>query len=145
MNWIAIAAIFLALAVGVGAFGAHLLQGTLDAYSMNIWERAVMYHFFHALGLLAIPVLVRTDLVSPRTGNWVCRLLVAGIVLFCGSLYTLALTGVRNLGAITPLGGVCFIAAWVVLAMGVTPSRTAPTTSAGTDAASRPAVSSSAR
>jgi uncharacterized membrane protein YgdD (TMEM256/DUF423 family) len=145
MNWIVIAAVFLALAVGMGAFGAHLLQGALDAYSMNVWERSVMYHFFHALGLLAIPVLVRADLLSARAGDWVCRLLAVGILLFCGSLYTLALTGVRSLGAVTPFGGVCFIAAWVVLAAGAGQSRTAPPIGAGTDAASRPAVSSSVR
>src|SRR5579863_2499455 len=113
MNWTAIAAVFLALGVSFGAFGAHLLQGHLDAYSMTIWERAVMYHFFHALGLLAVPALARVGLISARAAAWTCRLLAAGIVLFAGSLYVLALTGERLLGAVTPFGGVAFIAAWV--------------------------------
>jgi len=145
MNWTAVAAVLLAAAVCIGAFGAHLLQGTLDAYSMNIWERSVIYHFFHALGLLTIPALVRAGLVSERGGEWACRLLAAGVVLFSGSLYVLAITGVRTLGAITPFGGVCFIAAWIVLAIAARRARTVSATSAGTGAASHPAVSSSVR
>ena len=111
MNFTAIGAIALAAAVGLGAFGAHGLQGRLDSYSMNIYERAVFYHFIHALGIL---------IVAQRAGQaraLVCWLLLAGIVLFSGSLYALALTGIRTLGAITPFGGVSFIAAWVVLAI----------------------------
>lgn len=107
----------LALAVSIGAFGAHGLQGRLDAYSMNVYEKGVMYHFFHALGMLAVPLLVRSGLVSETAGNWTGWLLFAGIVLFSGSLYLLAITGTRILGAITPFGGVSFIAAWVVLAV----------------------------
>jgi uncharacterized membrane protein YgdD (TMEM256/DUF423 family) len=145
MRWTSIAAVFLALGVGFGAFGAHLLQGHLDNYAMTIWERAVMYHFFHALGLLAVPVLSRIGLISARAAEWTCRLLALGIVLFAGSLYLLALTGERLFGAVTPFGGVAFIAAWVVLAVGASRARSAPATDAGTDAASRPAVSSSAR
>jgi uncharacterized membrane protein YgdD (TMEM256/DUF423 family) len=112
MNWTAVGAIAMAVGVAIGAFGAHGLQGRLDAYSMNIYERAVMYHFFHALGILAVSLM---PAVSGR--SWVCWLLLAGIVLFSGSLYALALTGTRMLGAITPFGGVAFIAAWVVLAV----------------------------
>jgi len=112
MSWPAAGAIGLGLAVMLGAFGAHGLRKRLDAYSMGIWERAVFYHFVHALGLLIVPLLVRG---TART--WVCWLLLAGVVLFCGSLYTLALTGVRMLGAVTPLGGLSFIAAWLVLAV----------------------------
>jgi uncharacterized membrane protein YgdD (TMEM256/DUF423 family) len=112
MNWTATAAIALFLAVAIGAFGAHVLQGRLDAYSMNVYERAVFYHFVHALGILAV------SLMPPAAGrNWVCRLLLAGIVLFSGSLYALALTGNRMLGAITPFGGLCFLAGWLTLAI----------------------------
>lgn len=107
----------LALAVAIGAFGAHGLQGRLDAYSMGVYEKAVMYHFFHALGMLAVPLLVRAGLLSESGGNWTGWLLLAGIVLFSGSLYALAITGVRTLGAVTPFGGVSFIAAWLVLAI----------------------------
>ena len=107
----------LALAVSIGAFGAHGLQGRLDAYSTSVYEKAVFYHFIHALGMLAVPLLVRAGLISKSAGTWTGWLLLAGIVLFSGSLYALAITGVRTLGAITPFGGASFIAAWVVLAV----------------------------
>jgi uncharacterized membrane protein YgdD (TMEM256/DUF423 family) len=123
MNWLATAAIVLALAVSIGAFGAHGLQGRLDPYSTTIYEKAVFYHFIHALGMLAVPLLVRARLVSESVGNWTGWLLLAGIVLFSGSLYTLAITGVRTLGIITPFGGASFIAAWIVLAVGAFRSR----------------------
>ena len=112
MNWTAASAIALFLAVAIGAFGAHVLQGRLDAYSMEIYQRAVLYHFLHALGILAV------SLMPPTAGrDWVCRLLLAGILLFCGSLYALALTGNRMLGAITPFGGLSFLAGWLMLAI----------------------------
>ena len=110
MNWPAIGSLMLALAVALGAFGAHGLRGRLDSYSMTIYEKAVFYHFVHALGLLIAPLLLKGAAI--RT----CWLLFAGILLFSGSLYLLAITGVRALGAVTPLGGVAFIAAWCLLA-----------------------------
>ncbi len=113
MNWTATAAILLALAVAFGAFGAHGLRGKIDDYSMSIYERAVFYHFIHALGLLIVSLM-------PRTPAAVAWLLVAGIVLFSGSLYVLAITGVRALGAVTPFGGIAFIAAWLLLAWSAT-------------------------
>jgi uncharacterized membrane protein YgdD (TMEM256/DUF423 family) len=111
MTWSSIAALLLALAVMLGAFGAHGLRGRLDAYSMDVYQKAVFYHFIHALGLLVVSL-------APRTANltWVNILLVAGIAIFSGSLYVLAITGIRALGAITPLGGLSFIAAWLLLA-----------------------------
>ncbi len=117
MNWIATGAWALALGVMIGAFGAHGLQGKLDAYSMDIYQRAVLYHFVHALGILIVAALAAAGAVSRRAADWVCGLLLAGVVLFSGSLYTLAISGDRMLGAITPFGGVSFIAAWVVLAI----------------------------
>src|SRR6476646_3746550 len=117
MNWTATAAIMLVLAVSIGAFGAHGLQGRLDAYSIGVYEKGVFYHFIHALGMLAVPLLVRAALISESAGNWTGWLLLAGIVLFSGSLYVLAITGERTLGAVTPFGGVAFIAAWVTLAV----------------------------
>ena len=117
MNWTATAAIMLALGVSIGAFGAHVLQGRLDAYSTGVYEKAVFYHFIHALGMLAVALLARAGLVSESACKWTGWLLLAGIVLFSGSLYALAITGVRTLGAITPFGGVSFIAAWMVLAI----------------------------
>jgi uncharacterized membrane protein YgdD (TMEM256/DUF423 family) len=117
MTWSAIGAAGLALAVMLGAFGAHALRTRLDAYSMSIWERAVFYHFVHMLGLLVVPLFERAGTISRAARTWVCWLLLAGVVLFCGSLYVLALTGVRTLGVVTPFGGLSFIAAWLVLAV----------------------------
>ncbi len=116
MNWIAVGSVALAVAVMLGAFGAHGLRGRLDAYSMGIWERAVFYHFVHALGLLIVPILARVGLVTTSAASWVCVLLLAGVVIFSGSLYALAISGIRILGAVTPIGGLAFIAAWLLLA-----------------------------
>lgn len=119
MNWPAVGAALLALAVGMGAFGAHGLRNRLDAYAMGIWEKAVFYHFVHAAGLLIVPIMARTNLVDASSADRVCWLLATGVLIFSGSLYILAVTGIRTLGAITPLGGVAFIAAWVFLTIAV--------------------------
>jgi uncharacterized membrane protein YgdD (TMEM256/DUF423 family) len=116
MNWAGIGAIALAAAVMLGAFGAHALRGRLDEYSTGIWEKAVFYHFIHAIGLLAVPLLARTNLLTEAGANRVCWLLIAGVLIFSGSLYALALSGIRTLGAITPIGGTAFIAGWLLLA-----------------------------
>lgn len=116
MNWSAISAILLALAVGIGAFGAHALQGRLDAYAKGVYETAVMYHFFHALGMLVVSFLPRIGALTADRAAWICALLLTGVVLFSGSLYALAISGVRLLGAVTPFGGLAFIAAWILLA-----------------------------
>jgi uncharacterized membrane protein YgdD (TMEM256/DUF423 family) len=116
MNWSAVGAAALGLAVMIGAFGAHALRARLDAYSTSIYERAVFYHFVHALGILIVSTFAKSTLLSPSSVTWVCALLLTGIMLFCGSLYTLAITGVRTWGAVTPFGGISFIAAWLLLA-----------------------------
>ena len=116
MTWSSTGAFLLALAVMLGAFGAHGLRGRLDAYSMDVYQKAVFYHFIHALGLLAVSILPKTGTFTGYGTDWVCGLLLAGIVIFSGSLYLLAVTGTRALGAITPIGGVSFIAAWLLLA-----------------------------
>jgi uncharacterized membrane protein YgdD (TMEM256/DUF423 family) len=123
MNWTFVGAVLMGLGVMIGAFGAHVLRGRLDDYSMTIYERAVLYHFVHALGILIVSALMAAGTVSRSAGTWVCWLLTAGVVLFSGSLYALALSGNRMLGAITPFGGVSFIAAWVVLAVTALRSR----------------------
>ena len=108
-----LAAVALALAVVMGAFGAHALKGRLDAYAMSVYEKAVLYHFIHALGMLivlALPGLAATR----QTG--IALVLFAGTVIFSGSLYALALSGIRLFGAITPIGGISFIAGWIWLA-----------------------------
>ncbi|HEY1240216.1 MAG TPA: DUF423 domain-containing protein [Bryobacteraceae bacterium] len=116
MNWSATAATALALAVIFGAFGAHGLRDKLDAYSTSVYEKAVLYHFFHALGLLFVSLMPKLGYLSTRQAGWVCALLLAGVVLFSGSLYVLAVTRIQMLGIITPFGGLAFIAGWLALA-----------------------------
>lgn len=116
MNWGAIGAVGMGLAVVLGAFGAHALKGRLDDYAMGVYDKAVFYHFLHALGLLLASTFTRLGAISRPAGERVSWLLAGGILLFSGSLYALALSGVRTLGAVTPLGGLCFIAAWFLLA-----------------------------
>ena len=101
------------LAVALGAFGAHGLQKILTEQALQTWHTAVQYHFFHALGLLLIALLVE-KLPAAVTAGWI---MFAGILLFSGSLYALSLSGIKILGAITPLGGVCFLFAWGWLAV----------------------------
>jgi uncharacterized membrane protein YgdD (TMEM256/DUF423 family) len=116
MNWSAAGAVALAVAVILGAFGAHGLGDRLDANSRSVYETAVMYHFFHALGLLIVSLMPKSGFLTQSQASWVCGLLGVGIVLFSGSLYVLAITRIPILGAITPFGGLAFIAGWVVLA-----------------------------
>ncbi len=106
------------LAVLLGAFGAHALKTRLTADMMAVYHTGNQYHFYHALGLLLVGlVLVQLpDTGSLRAAGW---LMLAGTVLFSGSLYVLAISGVRWLGAITPLGGMAFLVAWLLLAMAV--------------------------
>lgn len=100
------------LAVGLGAFGAHALKNSLDDYALQIWHTGVQYHFYHALGLLLI-ALIAEKIPAAANAGW---LMFAGILLFSGSLYALSLSGVKILGAVTPLGGLCFLGAWLWLA-----------------------------
>jgi uncharacterized membrane protein YgdD (TMEM256/DUF423 family) len=94
------------LAVALGAFGAHALRSTIEAHGLiDVWNKAVLYHFVHAIALLALALSG-----AANRGAW--WFLFAGIFLFSGSLYTMALTNIRWLGAITPLGGLCFLAGW---------------------------------
>ncbi len=106
----------MALAVGMGAFGAHGLRNRLDAYSMSVYEKAVFYHFIHALAILLVALLARTSVITVAGQARVGWLLLIGIIIFSGSLYALAVTGVRILGAITPIGGLAFIIGWLWLA-----------------------------
>jgi uncharacterized membrane protein YgdD (TMEM256/DUF423 family) len=116
MNWGATGALLLALAVLIGAFGAHALKARLDAYATTIYERAVFYHFLHALGLVAVGSLIAAHAAAAGALGIAGWLLLAGIVVFSGSLYALALSGIKVLGAITPIGGLCFVGGWVALA-----------------------------
>ncbi len=112
-----IASALLALAVAFGAFGAHALKTQLSAEMLQTWKTAVDYHFYHALGLLLVGVLAVS---FPSTSlKWSAIFLVAGVFLFSGSLYAMALSGIKWLGAITPVGGVGFILGWIMLFVAV--------------------------
>ena len=114
-NWISVGAVLAALAVIIGAFAAHALKGRLDEYALGVFRTGVEYHFYHALGIILIGAIM---LIKPATLlTWAAATMLVGIVLFSGSLYALALSGVRILGAITPLGGLLFISGWVLLAI----------------------------
>ncbi|WP_020164027.1 DUF423 domain-containing protein [Methyloversatilis discipulorum] len=107
-----------ALAVMLGAFGAHALKARLDENMLAVWQTAVQYHFWHALalGLVGLLAIHLRDSGALRVAGW---LMLLGIVVFSGSLYAMALSGVRALGMVTPLGGLAFIAGWLVLAIAV--------------------------
>ncbi|MCG6873863.1 MAG: DUF423 domain-containing protein [Betaproteobacteria bacterium] len=106
------------LAVVLGAFGAHALRAKLAPDLLAIYQTAVQYHFWHALGLLVIGV-VAIHMPAASMLKWAGWVMFAGIVLFSGSLYVLAITGARWLGAVTPFGGAAFIVSWVLLAIAV--------------------------
>lgn len=109
------AAIFGMLAVGIGAFGAHGLKDVLaETGRAETFETAVKYHFYHSLAIFLIGILA---FVKPTWGklSTAAILMIVGILIFSGSLYFLSLTGITWLGAITPLGGVAFIAAWILV------------------------------
>lgn len=111
--WWRVAGIMGALGVALGAFGAHALEGRVDdPHLLEVWQTASRYHMFHTLALLGLAA-------HPSPPRWVGIAFVAGIVLFSGSLYAMTLTGAKWLGAVTPLGGVCFIAGWIGLALSV--------------------------
>jgi uncharacterized membrane protein YgdD (TMEM256/DUF423 family) len=106
------------VAVAAGAFGAHALRARLSPELLAVFETGARYQMYHALALLAV-----AWMLSRWPGPWPARagwLFLAGTVLFSGSLYLLALTGIRWLGAITPLGGLAFLAGWICLALGAT-------------------------
>ena len=103
------------IAVALGAFGAHGLKQHLSADLLAVYQTGVQYHFYHTFALLAVGLLM---LYMPASGalRWSGILFIVGIAIFSGSLYVLSLTGVKWLGAITPLGGAAFLAAWLLLA-----------------------------
>jgi uncharacterized membrane protein YgdD (TMEM256/DUF423 family) len=112
------AGLLLALATVLGAFGAHGLKAQLSPDRMEIYETAVRYHFFHALGLLGIGLTLR--FVDTRPIRWAALLILAGVVLFSGSLYALTFGAPRALGIVTPpLGGLALISGWISYAYGM--------------------------
>lgn len=110
-----------AIGVGAGAFGAHALRARLEPRMLEVFETGARYQMYHAIALLGVAwVASRWPGSLSTASGW---LFLAGTVLFSGSLYAMALTGVRALGAITPIGGVCFIAGWVCLALAAAKAR----------------------
>lgn len=116
--FIILGALNAAVAVGFGAFGAHGLEGRISARLIEVYQTGVQYHIMHALGLLAIG-LVAAHIGGSALIAWSGWLLFAGIIIFSGSLYTMAFTGIGWLGAITPIGGTAFIAGWILLVIAV--------------------------
>ncbi len=113
-------AVSAAISVGAGAFGAHALRARLDPRQLEVFETAARYQMYHALALLAVAwAATRWPGSLVNSSGW---LFVAGTLLFSGSLYAMTFTGIRALGAITPIGGVCFIAGWLCLALAATRS-----------------------
>jgi uncharacterized membrane protein YgdD (TMEM256/DUF423 family) len=115
--FIIIGAINAFMAVALGAFGAHGLKDKLEPKYLEIWQTGVTYQMFHAIGILVVGLLLSKVSASAQF-TWSGWLMLIGIILFSGSLYVLSLTKVGILGAITPLGGVCFLAAWVLIIIG---------------------------
>jgi uncharacterized membrane protein YgdD (TMEM256/DUF423 family) len=116
--FLSLAGLFAALAVLLGAFGAHALKATLSPDMMAVYQTAVQYHMWHALGL-AIVALTSLHWPGVRALRWSAALMIVGMVLFSGSLYALVLTNIKSLGAITPFGGLAFILAWIIFGVSV--------------------------
>ena len=114
--WVRSGSIMMFLAVALGAFGAHALKNTLSADMKAVFETGVRYQAYHALGLFAAAWIGQTYQAKYAAGAAVCFL--AGTFLFSGSLYALALSGIKKFGAITPLGGLLFLIGWILLAIG---------------------------
>ncbi len=116
MNALLVGAINAMLAVVLSAFGAHALQGVLSARAMTVFQTAGDYQFYHSLALVFV-ALLQTSYPNSRKLKWAAIFFALGLLLFSGSLYLLSLSGIRWLGMITPLGGVSFIAGWLMLAI----------------------------
>lgn len=116
--WLVLGGIMMFLAVALGAFGAHALKAKLTPDRLKNFQTGIQYQIAHGLGLLLLGTLQEkaVNLSQITLSGW---LLTAGIILFSGSLYVLSLTGMRKLGVITPLGGLCFLAGWVTFIIAV--------------------------
>ena len=117
MNYLMIGAISGCLVVVMGAFGAHTLKDILDDYGKSIYNKAVLYHMFHSIALLILGLINK---IQPEIQLFIVGWsFLFGIILFSGSLYILAITGIKPLGMITPIGGILFIIGWVLLVLKV--------------------------
>ena len=110
------------IGVGAGAFGAHGLKNLVDSTLLAVWHTAVLYQLIHTLAILLLIGLA--SYVNETALRWTARLFAAGIVIFSGSLYVLVLTNIKWLGAITPVGGMCFLAGWLCLALAASKTAT---------------------
>ncbi|HSD97909.1 MAG TPA: DUF423 domain-containing protein [Sulfuricaulis sp.] len=110
-----------ALVVLLGAFGAHALKARLSMEMLAVYQTGVYYHLFHALGLVAVG-LVATQIADTVYLKWSGSLMLAGIILFSGSLYVLSVSGLRWFGIVTPIGGISFIAAWTLFVVAIVKS-----------------------
>ncbi|AIG26867.1 DUF423 domain-containing protein [Brevibacillus laterosporus] len=117
-RYVTAGAILALLGVALGAFGAHVLEKMLDAKSLATFETGVRYQMYHALGLLFVGLLGK-QVGETAMLKWAGTFLLAGILIFSGSLYLLCVTGVKMLGAITPIGGVCFLLGWLFVVLAV--------------------------
>ena len=116
-NIILAGAIFMALAVSLGAFGAHALKKVLSSEMLTIYHTGVEYQFYHALGLLLIGLIGFH--IKSKYLSWAGLFITIGIILFSGSLYVLTLSGIKAIGAITPVGGLSFVAGWIFLTIAI--------------------------
>jgi len=116
--FLSIAAIFGFLVVAIGAFGAHAIKDRIDAKMLDIYHTAVQYQMYHTLALIGVAFLIK---FFPESRIFVLSgwFFTLGIIIFSGSLYALSLSGITKLGAITPIGGLCFLVAWATLLVGV--------------------------
>lgn len=113
IKFIKIASFMMALSVALGAFGAHALKDILDDYSKAVYNTAVEYQFYHSLGLLAIGIIA--NFIESKRVNLAGNIMLVSMFIFSGSLYILTITGIKWMGAITPIGGTGFIIAWLIL------------------------------
>lgn len=116
-KFIIFGAIMMALSVAIGAFGAHMLKPSFDAYSLAIFNTGVAYQFYHSLGLFIIAFCLHVK--QNRQIKLAGYIMLGSIFIFSGSLYILAISGIKWLGAITPIGGSGFIVAWILLVLGI--------------------------
>jgi uncharacterized membrane protein YgdD (TMEM256/DUF423 family) len=110
-------AVFMALGVLLGAFGAHALKSILSPEMLAVYKTGIEYQFYHALGLLLIGLIGFQ--VKSKYLQWSGLLITIGIILFSGSLYALSVSGIKAIGAITPIGGISFVAGWIFLALAI--------------------------
>jgi uncharacterized membrane protein YgdD (TMEM256/DUF423 family) len=114
LDFVRIGAALAFLGIALGAFGTHALKTHLSSEMLEVWHTAVLYQFLHAIAIFVLGLYSKSSGVHTKTPN---LLFLSGILLFSGSLYALAVTGIKPLGAVTPVGGLCFLAGWGLLAV----------------------------